>query len=104
MSVSSIDQMRAQMQVMAAQAGSQAIAPKNDAGGFADLLKDSLGKVNELQQTSNSMAQGFERGSDEFSLAEVMVAKQKSGIAFQATLQVRNKLVESYKEVMSMSI
>lgn len=73
-------------------------------GSFIGMLQNALGQVNELQQTSDSMAGSFERGSDQYSLAEVMIAKQKAGIAFQATVQVRNKLLESYKEVMNMQI
>ncbi|MBF0254987.1 MAG: flagellar hook-basal body complex protein FliE [Gammaproteobacteria bacterium] len=104
-SVSSVDQMMAQMRLMAAQAGNQsAVVPTNQSGAFSELLQSSLDKVNVLQKTGNSMAKSFELGSEEFSLAEVMIAKQKSSIAFQATVQVRNKLLEAYKDVMSMSV
>jgi flagellar hook-basal body complex protein FliE len=105
MKVTGTDQMMAQMRLMAAQAGGTAVAPGNEIpDGFSDLLKDSLGKVNALQQTSKQMAEGFELGSDDYSLAEVMIAKQKSSLAFQATVQVRNKLLEAYKDVMNMPI
>lgn len=104
MSVTNVDQLMAQMRVMAAQAKGAQITPADDAGGFPGLLQDSLGKVSDLQKSANSMAEAFERGSDEFSLAEVMIAKQKSSIAFQTAVQVRNKLVESYKDVMNMPI
>jgi flagellar hook-basal body complex protein FliE len=105
MSVSSIDQMTAQMRLMSAQAGSAPLAaPGNQVGAFGDLLKNSMDKVNELQGKGNAMAKAFELGSEDYSLAEVMIAKQKASIAMQATVSVRNKFVEAYKSVMSMSI
>ncbi len=105
MSISSIDQMTAQMRVMAAQAGGgQTVSSSSEPSAFGSLLKNSIDKVNELQGTGNAMATAFEQGSEAYSLAEVMIAKQKASIAMQATVQVRNKFVEAYKSVMSMSI
>jgi flagellar hook-basal body complex protein FliE len=71
---------------------------------FSALLKQSIEKVNDLQNTSSNLVNAFEIGDPEVSLAQVMVAKQKSSIAFQSVLQVRNKLLEAYKEVMSMQV
>ena len=71
---------------------------------FSALLKQSIDKVNALQKQSGSLTKAFELGDANVSLAEVMIAKQKAGIAFQSVLQVRNKLVEAYKEVMSMHV
>lgn len=108
MKISPTDQLMTQMRLMAAQAKGVAktdvAAMPTGSGSFVGMLQDALGQVNEMQQTSNSMAQSFERGEDRYSLAEVMIAKQKSSIAFQATVQVRNKLLESYKDVMNMQI
>lgn len=73
-------------------------------GNFSALLQQSIDKVNELQNTSGDLAKAFELGDPGVSLAEVMIAKQKSSIAFQSVLQVRNKLLEAYKEVMSMQV
>ncbi|MEO5343027.1 MAG: flagellar hook-basal body complex protein FliE [Gammaproteobacteria bacterium SHHR-1] len=110
MSIGSIDQMTAQMRLMAAQAGgvqglaSEPVAPGNQTSAFGEMLKNSIDKVNELQGTGNAMAKAFELGSEEYSLAEVMIAKQKASVAMQATVQVRNKFMEAYKEVMRMSL
>lgn len=71
---------------------------------FSTLLKQSIDKVNDLQNASGELAKAFELGDPNVSLAQVMIAKQKSSIAFQSVLQVRNKLVEAYKEVMSMQV
>ena len=59
---------------------------------FSNLLQQSIDKVNELQKTSSQLGQAFEIGDANVSIAEVMIAKQKAGIAFQSVLQVRNKL------------
>ncbi len=50
------------------------------------------------------MKQAFELGEGDANLAEVMIAVQKSSVSFEAMVQVRNKLVEAYKEVMNMPI
>jgi len=71
---------------------------------FGDLLKQSIDTVNETQQTAGELKTAFETGSRDVDLAEVMIAVQKSSVSFQAMVQVRNKLVEAYKDVMSMPI
>ncbi|NOZ52438.1 MAG: flagellar hook-basal body complex protein FliE [Gammaproteobacteria bacterium] len=71
---------------------------------FSSLLKQSVDKVNALQKQSGALGKAFELGDPNVSLAEVMLAKQKSGVAFQSVLQVRNKLVEAYKQIMNMSV
>jgi len=71
---------------------------------FSLLLKQSIDKVNDLQNTSDNLAITFEQGDPRVSLAQVMIAKEKSSIAFQSVLQVRNKLLEAYKEIMSMQV
>jgi len=69
---------------------------------FGALLKQSIDQVNGLQQTSSHMADAFERGEPNLNLSDVMVASQKAGIAFQSMVQVRNKLVDAYRDVMNM--
>lgn len=71
---------------------------------FSQLLKQSIENVNELQQQSGKLGASFELGDPSVSLAEVMIAKQKAGIAFQSVVQVRNKLLTAYKEIMSMQV
>lgn len=76
-------------------------APRAD---FSDLLKRSLSQVNEVQQKASSLGQAFEAGDPNVSVADLMVAMQKSSISLQATSQVRNKLVAAYQEIMSMQV
>ena len=71
---------------------------------FAVMLKSALDNVNGLQQTSSSLQTRFDMGDRSISLSDVMIASQKSSIAFNATIQVRNKLVEAYKEIMNMPV
>lgn len=95
-----------QMRAMAAAAqGTPTVSENNVAGSdFGTLLSNSINKVNEVQKESGKLANSFVMGDPNISLAEVMIAKQKSGIAFEATLQVRNKLLSAYKEIMAMQV
>ena len=71
---------------------------------FSELMTQAVGKVNEVQKTSSSMADAYERGVAGVDITDVMIASQKSSVAFQATVQVRNKLVEAYRDIMNMPI
>lgn len=71
---------------------------------FGELLQDAIGKVNELQMDSGAKRKAFQMGDEGVTLAETMIASSKAGLAFDATLQVRNKFVEAYKEIMSMPV
>lgn len=71
---------------------------------FGDMLTDALKSVNDLQKDSGDKKRAFEMGDSNVTLAEVMIASSKSGIALDATVQIRNKFVEAYKEIMSMPV
>lgn len=71
---------------------------------FSDALRAQLDQVAEAQNKARAMGQAFTAGDDRVSLSDVMIASQKAGIAFQATVQVRNKLVTSYQEIMNMQV
>lgn len=75
-----------------------------DGPKFGDLLKNTLDSVNEIQKTSAQMKTGFENGSSDASLVEVMVATQKADLSFRAMTEVRNKLVTAYQEIMNMPV
>lgn len=72
-------------------------------GGFADTLRTALEGVNEAQAKSSELAAGYERG-EVTDIAKVMLARQEAGIAFEATLQVRNKLLSAYQDIMRMGV
>lgn len=108
MSDISINQSMAAMRLMAAQAKSpmevNSVNPVNQHADFGGILKSALDTVNTTGKAAGKLALDFETGENNVSLAEVMIAKQKAGLSFQAMLQVRNKLVTAYKDVMTMPI
>ncbi len=77
---------------------------KTEKVSFSDALKTSLDQVNQTQRTSEKLSKNFVLGDDSVSLSDVMIAGQKSNIAFQATVQVRNKLVSAYQDIMNMQV
>jgi len=70
--------------------------------GFNELFKQAIGSVNEVQQQASALATAYEKGDGQVSLSQVMVASQKASVSFQAITQVRNKLVDAYKDIMNM--
>ena len=89
------------------------IAPSNaiDVGGgtpqpagFVETLSRAVDKVSAAQANAGALQQAFELGDPRADLARVMVAMQQSQVAFRATVEVRNRLVQSYQEVMNMPI
>ncbi|MFC0166596.1 flagellar hook-basal body complex protein FliE [Pseudoduganella danionis] len=71
---------------------------------FSDALKSALDGVNASQVKAEDMSQKFALGDDSVSLSDMMIATQKASINFQATIQVRNKLVSAYHDIMNMQI
>jgi flagellar hook-basal body complex protein FliE len=70
---------------------------------FDTAMADALKSVSAVQDSASTASAAYERG-DSHDLASVMIARQKASIAFEATLQVRNKLLTAYKDVMSMPL
>ncbi len=68
---------------------------------FAQTLQGALHKVSAVQKRSGDMQVAYERG-EVTDIAQVMLARQEAGVAFEATLQVRNKLLNAYQEIMRM--
>ncbi len=105
MSEVSIESVLQQMRALSAQAAGGAGAAGGPAeSGFTSVLEQALAEVNARQQTARQLAEAYERQDPSVSLTDVMVSMQKSTIAFQAALQVRNKLLAAYQEIMSMQI
>ncbi len=75
------------------------------AGGadFTAAFKSAINEVNGLQENAGAAATAFERG-ETTDIAGVMLAKQQASIGFETTLQVRNKLLSAYKDIMSMPV
>ena len=71
---------------------------------FSDALKASLQNVSNSQIQADEMGKKFAAGDDSVSLSDTMIAMQKASINFQATVQVRNKLVSAYHDIMNMQV
>lgn len=102
----SADTLLMQMRAMAAQAQSKPTETGSIEGqtDFQSLLKQSIDNVNEAKMESNKLAEAFQNGDPNVQVSELMVALQKSNVSFQAMLQVRNKLVSAYQDVMNMQV
>ena len=74
-----------------------------DGPSFADTLAQSLDKVNKLQKEADVAIQDFATG-DTRNIHETMIAVSKADVAFRLTMQVRNKMVEAYQEVMRLQV
>lgn len=74
-----------------------------DGSGFRDFLLDNLEKVNQMQSEAHSAVEGLVTGT-ETDITKVVGAVEKADVAFQTLMSVRNKLVESYKEIMQMRL
>lgn len=70
---------------------------------FASVLNDSINKISEAQAASDQVTERMARGEN-VDLHQVMIASQKASITMSAALEVRNKVVEAYQEMMRMSI
>lgn len=90
---------------MQGMSGVNSVGSINPSGNdFGNLLNDALKTVHELQQDTGAKKMAFEMGDRSVTLGDVMVASSKSGVALDAAVQVRNKFVEAYKEIMSMPV
>lgn len=87
----------------AAQPATGAAAGTQGVSDFGSTLKGVLNQVNSLQSKAEDASVSYERG-DTTDIASVMLAREKASVGFQATLQVRNKLLSAYKDIMSMQV
>lgn len=108
MDTQGIEQMLSVLRSTAAQAaGKTAESTPSAAAGstdFAEVLKASIDKVNQTQQQADQMAEKLAAGDTSQNLHEVMIALQTASVSFQEMVQVRNKLVTAYQDVMNMQV
>jgi flagellar hook-basal body complex protein FliE len=71
--------------------------------GFTDAMRGALAQVNEMQAQSGAITEAYERG-ETTDIAAVMLARQQSSVGFEATLQIRNRLLSAYKDIMNMPV
>ncbi|MBA3904049.1 MAG: flagellar hook-basal body complex protein FliE [Rhodocyclaceae bacterium] len=108
MDTKGIDQMLSELRAAAQLASGKALQPKQaqEAGGadFGQILKGTLDQVNQAQLQAQQLAQDFSAGNGSASLQDVMMSLQKANISFQQMVQVRNKLVSAYQDMMNMQV
>jgi flagellar hook-basal body complex protein FliE len=83
--------------------GGAAVAGGAEAG-FSSALKSALGSVSAAQNESARLQREVQMENPKVSLEETMVAIQKAQIGFQATLHVRNRMVQAYTDIMNMQV
>lgn len=81
----------------------QATADTTPASGFGTTLKSALDSVNATQARAEGLSSAYQTG-EVTDVAKVMLARQEAGIAFEATMQVRNKLLNAYQDIMRMGV
>ncbi|MFT7490953.1 MAG: flagellar hook-basal body complex protein FliE [Pseudohongiellaceae bacterium] len=84
--------------------GSSSLRPITETPSFGQIMSQAVNKVDGLQKSTGSLRTSFEQGQSGVDITDVMIASQKSSVAFQSMLQVRNKLVESYRDIMNMPV
>ena len=117
MDVKGIDNLLGQMRIAAAMASgkpqaaaaaasttgaakSGAVAPTD----FSKVLKNSIDSVNSAQTQASKLARDFELGKPNVNLQDVMVSMSKANIEFQQMVQVRNRVVAAYNDIMNMQV
>ncbi len=71
---------------------------------FVEMLEQAINQVNETHQHASDLRKRFEMGDQSVDISEVMVAASQSTISFEALMQVRNKFLTAYQDVMNMSV
>jgi flagellar hook-basal body complex protein FliE len=74
-----------------------------EGASFADTLKNAVGSVNELSKQSEVQMQKLATGETK-NIPEVMISVEKANVAFKLLMQVRNKVIDAYQEIMKMQV
>jgi flagellar hook-basal body complex protein FliE len=79
-------------------------ASKASGAAFGDALKSALDGVNESQKSAESLTRAFEMEDPNVGLEDTMIAVSKANLNFQTLVQVRNRLVSAYHDIMNIQI
>lgn len=109
-SFSNIDSMLATIRQYQAEAAGKGAAPvltpptpEIGKPTFGDAIQSAIVKTNESQQAAGALRQAYDRGED-VPLTDVVLAMQKSSLSFEATLQIRNKVLKAYEDILNMPV
>jgi len=104
MNTAGIDQLLQELNSLAANAGGQDSAAPIGGADFGQALKSALDQVNSAQQQAVKATEKFDLNAPDVNLHEVMMSLQKASLSFQTMVQVRNRLVSAYQEIMNMQV
>ena len=101
-----IEQMLSELRSASALAGGRPAGNAAPAAGsdFSQVLKSTIDQVNAAQQQAQKMAEDFSSGQNNVNLQDVMINLQKANLSFQQMVQVRNKLVSAYHDIMNIQV
>lgn len=104
MTTQAINSVLAMMNITAEQAAGTTMTPATAGAGFMSELNSSIKQINGMQIEARRKAEKFELGVPGIAMNDVMVDMQKASLALHMGIQVNNKLVNAYQEVMSMAV
>ncbi len=103
-----VSRVLAQIRTLQAQASSRPAAPAAaeamPKGGFDTLLKGAIEQVNQSQKASAKLQESFARGDNNTDLSTVMLAGAKAQVEFRGLVEVRNRMVAAYQDIMNMPL
>ncbi len=101
-----LEQMLSELRSASAVAQGKPAAAASDASGadFGVALKSAIDQVNAVQQQADNLRKDFITGKEDVNVQDVMIDLQKASLSFQQMVQVRNKLVTAYQDVMNMPV
>lgn len=83
--------------------GSQSSGVGGPGKSFADTLTQAIGNVNELHKVADKKSEMLATGKTD-DIADVMIAAEKADVALKVMVQVRNKIIDAYQEIMKMQV
>jgi flagellar hook-basal body complex protein FliE len=101
-----VDQMLSELRSASALAGGKKAdsAATGESPDFSQVLKTTIDQVNAAQLDARKMAEDFSTGQTDVNLQDVMINLQKASLSFQQMVQVRNKLVSAYHDIMNIQV
>ena len=101
-----IEQMLGELRATSQAAASKPAQGAEPAGGveFSQVLQNALQDVSAAQKEAGDMRREFAAGDPNANLQEVMINLQKANLSFQQMVQVRNRLVSAYQDIMNMPV
>lgn len=104
MNTQGIDQLLQELNRLSAKAAGQEAVPAEGGAEFGEALKAALQQADSASKEAQRLATEFDLNNPDVALHEVMASLQKASLSFQTMVQVRNRLVSAYQEIMNMQV